>query len=193
MSGLRDDPLWPYLAEIIACTEAEGIILAGGFGLRLKQHYLNTLKSADGDIHISLLAELPEARATPDLDLFLNVNIWVDIEKAHALSAALRNPLNYESVLHSWHFRKPLAGLPERFVKLDLLARQPLVNEPVKVKGNPKQVGREMGTGIAGRFTPEAFAIDDTPLLLKFDDAGQQYSILVPPLFMAQYEGARRI
>lgn len=38
MDQLKDDPLWPYLAEIIACPEAEGIILSGGFGLRLKQY-----------------------------------------------------------------------------------------------------------------------------------------------------------
>jgi hypothetical protein len=126
MDGLKDDPLWPYLAEIIRCPEAEGIILAGGFGLRLKQYYLNGRKSTANGQQITLLDELPEARATPDLDMFLNVNIWVETEKAHALSKALRGSLNYETVLHSWHFRKPLSEIQNRYVKLDLLARQPL-------------------------------------------------------------------
>lgn len=181
MDQLKDDPLWPYLAEIIACPEAEGIILSGGFGLRLKQYYLNRRKAEAGGQQITLMSELPEARATLDLDLFLNVNIWVEIEKAHALSKALKDTLNYETITHSWQFRKPMMGGQNRFAKLDMLSRQPLPEEPVKVKDkDPKQVGREMGTGIAGRLTPEAFAIDDLPLSLEFVSDGQKYSILVP-------------
>ena len=181
MDELTDDPLWPYLAEIIACPEAEEIILSGGFGLRLKQYYLNRRKAEAGGQQITLMSELPETRATLDLDLFLNVNIWVEIEKAHALSKALQDTVNYKTLTYSWQFRKPMMGGQGRFAKLDMLSRQPLPEEPVKVKDkNPKQVGRQMGTGISGRLTPEAFAIDDSPLSLEFVSDGQQYSILVP-------------
>ena len=114
------------------------------------------------------------------MDLFLHVNIWVEIAKAHAFSAAIRDPLGYETAIHSWQYRKPLAGIEHRNVKLDMMARHPLPDEPVKVKGNPRQVGREMGTGISARETREAFAIDDSPLLLTFPFRGKEYSVLVP-------------
>ena len=39
-NNIKHDPLSPYLAEIIARPEAQGIILSGGFGMRLKQYHL---------------------------------------------------------------------------------------------------------------------------------------------------------
>jgi hypothetical protein len=179
-NDINDDPLLPYLAEIVACPEAQGIILSGGFGMRLKQYHLIQQREAAGGQQITLVVVFPEARATQDLDLFLNVNIWVEIDKAKVLSAAIHEPLGYETATYSWQYRKPLAGVENRFVKLDMMARHPRLDEIVKVKGNPKQVGREMGTGISGRETREAFAIDDSPILLTFPFGEKEHSVLVP-------------
>lgn len=177
---IENDPLSPYLAEIVAQPEAEGIILSGGFGIRLKQYHLKQQRDAAGGRSITLVDEFPEARATQDLDIFLNVNIWVQKEEALALSATLKGRLGYETATYSWQYWKPLEGLEGRRVKLDLMARSPLPGEAVKVKDKPKQVGREMGTGISGRETPEAFAIDDTPTALIFPYHGNEYPIFVP-------------
>ena len=45
---MEDDPLSPYLAEIIARPEAQGIILSGGFGMRLKQYHLHQRREVAG-------------------------------------------------------------------------------------------------------------------------------------------------
>ena len=181
---VQADPLSPYLAEIIAMPEAEGVILSGGFGIRLKQYHLKQQREAMGGQQITLVDEFPEARATQDLDLFLNVNIWVEKEKALALGAALKEQLGYTTATHSWQYRKPMEGLEDRRVKLDLMARSPVPEEAVKVKrerrDKPMQVGRDMGTGISGRETPEAFAIDDTPTTLIFPYGGNENIVLVP-------------
>jgi hypothetical protein len=181
--NIDGDPLLPYLAEIVARPECRGIILSGGFGLRLKQHYLGRLQDAAGGQPITLIEDVPDARATLDLDLFLNVNIWIDLERAHALGAALKGPLGYETAIHSWQFRKPMTGAINGRVKLDLMARGPRDDEHVNVKGKrgkPQQVGREMGTGISGWHTPEAFAIDDSPISVTFLFGDENYSVLVP-------------
>ena len=182
IGDLENDPLTPYLAEIVAQPEATGIILSGGFGIRLKQYHLKQQREAAGGQSITLMDEFPEARATQDLDLFLNVSLWVDEERAVALGAALKDKerLGYKTAIHSWQYWKALAGSDKGRVILDLMARRPVPGEKVKVKANPKQVGREMGTGLSGRETPEAFAIDDSPLLLAFPYGGNAHSVLVP-------------
>ena len=178
---IQDDPLSPYLAEIIAQPEAKDVILSGGFGIRLKQHHLEQRREAEGGQQITLINEIPEARATQDIDLFLNVSLWMDKEKAVALGAALKERLEYQTVAHSWQYWKPLKGLENRRVKLDLIARAPTPEEAlVKVRGNPKQVGREMKTGISGRETPEAFAIDDFTIELVFSYGGNEHPVFVP-------------
>jgi uncharacterized protein (DUF952 family) len=168
---MNDDPLMPYLLEIISQPEAEGIILAGGFGMRLKQRHLRDSNQT------TLLTELPEVRATQDIDVFLNLQLWIEKERAIAYRAMLLR-LGYEVAVHSWRFRKPYPDTQKRFIKLDIQARTPREGEKVNVRDG--QVGKKMGTDLAGYHTPEAFAVDDLPLRLLLSYNNVNGSVLVP-------------
>ncbi len=168
---MKDEPLYPYLFEIAARPEAEGIIVSGGFGMRLKlAHLLETGAQM-------LVQEVPQPRATGDLDILLRVPFWIEPERASSIRGMLEQ-LGYKVILHSWHFRKPFAEIEGRFVKVDLQSRSPLPNEPVKVRR--RQVGREMGTGLSGFETVEAFAIDYSPVQIPLVLDGAKANILVP-------------
>ncbi len=108
---------------------------------------------------------------TQDIDLFLNLNMWLN--KADALAfRAMLSRIGYKVARHSWHFKKPYPDVPDRFISLEFQARTPLKEEPVKVRNG--QVGRDMGTGLAGFHTPEAFAVDEsTCSLFCVDPSGK--------------------
>lgn len=140
------------------------MILTGGLGIRLKQHCLRESKQK------TLIEAIPEAHVTQDIDVFLNLQMWLEPERAIAFRAML-NRLGYEVARHSWHFKKPLlnsAEVLQRFVSLEFQARTPLESEQVKIQ--KKQVGKGMGTDLAGYHTPEAFAVYDSPVSLTLLD-----------------------
>jgi len=64
-----------YLVELASQPEAKGIVLTGGFGMRVKQ---NDLKRRGVR---TLIADLPEARATSDLDIILSLEFWLEPER----------------------------------------------------------------------------------------------------------------
>lgn len=173
MIYLAQEPLWPYLHEIAMRPETTGSILTGGLGLRLKKAFLEQVGAT------CLFREVPELRATSDLDLLLRLRLWTEPEQAIAFRAALRE-LEYDVILHSWHFQKPFHGVEGKLVKLDLQARPPRDHEVDKVKVKRNQVGREMGTELAGLLTPEAFAVDDSPIEIRITNSAQETTIHVP-------------
>lgn len=66
------DPFLPHLLDIISSDYAEGLILVGGYGLRIKQDWLRDVLSD------TLISIIPEARATWDLDFFLRMQWFVE-------------------------------------------------------------------------------------------------------------------
>ena len=126
---------------------------------------------------------MPTARATQDLDLFLNMEIWIEKEKGKAIRTLL-DGLDYQVIQGSenWQFGKLPEPTTQRLqLKIDLHARAPRPDERVKHDG--RRVGQ--GIGLHGRETTEAFAIDDRPTLIQVSgrrtDGGQvQAAVLVP-------------
>jgi len=116
----------------------------------------------------TLIKEFPEAHVTQDIDVFLSLQLWTNPERAIAFRTMLTR-IGYEVARHNWHFRKPYPDMPDRFVSLELQARTPHKEEPVNLRDG--QVGKGMGTGVAGYHTPEAFAVDESPLQLIYADA----------------------
>ena len=149
------DPLLPHLIDIAEDRASEGLILAGGFGLRLKQNAL--IENGEQ----TLIAEVPDARATQDLDFFLRMELFVKKEKGKAVRALL-DRLSYVEYNPQWQFGKAEGqGTSGRQIKVDLLARHPDIADGVKVRGD--RVGSGSNIGLHGRDTPEAFAIEDEP------------------------------
>jgi len=172
-----DDPLLPHLVDLMADPGAAGLILVGGYGIRLKQAHLASVDA------MTLLDEIPPARATYDLDIFLNMKFLAS-QTAGQEIRGLIDRLGYIEKQPYWQFSKPLnETMPNREVVLDLIARRPIEDENVKV--NPPRVGSGSRTGLHGRLTPEAFAADVNPTSVMLDGTNSKgerlpVEILVP-------------
>lgn len=177
---ITDEPLYPHLLEILAQPAARYLILAGGFGIRLKRGYMADLVR-DGRAR-TLLADFPEARATSDLDFFLRLEAFVNGEGAEDVRSML-DALRYtvrEGREH-WQFARPLgSGHEGAEILFDLLARPPEPEEGEQVRFDVRRV-RRRGQHIAlhGRTTPEAFPVEDSvfqlPLAARRDDGSTLY------------------
>jgi len=175
---MNTDPLVRYLIELASQPEAKGIVLTGGFGMRVKQ---NDLKRRGVR---TLIADLPEARATSDLDIILSLEFWLELERGREFRKMLTR-LGYDVTMHSWQFRKVYEDSPDLFLKIDLQARQAEHDEPVKSRKEKwpegvRQIGSGMRIGLGGLALPEGFAVDDKPVEVGLDWDGRQTTILVP-------------
>jgi hypothetical protein len=93
------------------------LIVGGGFGLFLKRLHLESTGSR------TLLTQLPQPRATNDLDLFIRVELLADHATMLVMSTALRR-LGYQAVPEAkflqWKRTIDAAGIPHE-VKIDFL------------------------------------------------------------------------
>ena len=154
------DPLMPHLLDILSEAPFADLIIAGGFGIRVKQERLNQITAK------TLISPFPHARATGDLDIFLNMDIFEDEELGSEIHRVLTK-LGYKVRNFNWQFHKPLGdAFPNRTVKIDLLSRQPVTGEdvpvrPIRGKAMPSPPPLKVGKGLVHGFqTIEAFALD---------------------------------
>jgi hypothetical protein len=163
------EPLTKHLLDLLQTAPSDGFVLGGGFALRVKRTHL--IKGKIRTLAESERQELPEARATSDLDLFLRIEIFSNRGRGQGLRSAI-DQLGYSERTPKWQFQKPLsAASRDQEMVLDLLARQPEVGSDVKV--NSMRVGSRSGTDLHGLQTIEAFAVEDRAILCNvFDDGG---------------------
>lgn len=171
------DSLVGHLLDLLQRAPADTFLLGGGLGLQLKRHHLlfhrmRTLAGAEG-------FELPEARVTSDIDLFLRIEVFAIPEYGKQLRVAI-DELDYSVRTAKWQFDKPLhPEFQDRKVVLDLLAPYPEELARVAVSGN--RVGTGSGTDLHGRLTHEAFAVEDSRLEIDITHNGAGLgSIFVP-------------
>ena len=171
------DPLFSHLLEIASHPASEGVILGGGYGIRVKQVYLREQGAR------TAISTFPLARATQDLDLFLQMALFLQAERGKALRMLL-DQLNYQELTPKWQFSKPFdAAQPDIKVRVDLLSRTPSATEKIRVR-HPR-VGVGTGINLHSYNTPEAFAVEDAPLRIPISGVlpnGSQVeaNILVP-------------
>jgi hypothetical protein len=152
------DPILPHLLDLLADpVTARGLILAGGYGLRLKQQF--AIERGEE----TLFAEPPPARATMDLDLFLRMELFVHPEGARAVRARL-DTLGYNVLTPKLQFVKPLSETsPRSTMKVDLLSRLPEAEETASVAVRSERVSSRVSAGLHGHEAREAFAVEDSP------------------------------
>jgi hypothetical protein len=161
------DPMTRNLVDLVEQDPNESFILGGGLSLQLKRLYLlhyrlSTLASVAG-------YELPEARATTDIDIFLKLEVFVQPDRGQALRKVI-DALGYKVKTEKWQFEKPLQEGTTIPLTLDLLARIPETDENVKVKGI--RVGSGSLANLNGRKAIEAFAVEDMPIKIDILDNG---------------------
>jgi len=107
-------PIEPYLIELIQRLETDEIplIVAGGLGIYLKRRWVDEQRQAN--IWKPLFDTIPDARATDDIDAFLQIEVFFQPRRAD-FRQALRE-LGYAPHTHYLIFTKPLPNSSERAV-----------------------------------------------------------------------------
>ncbi len=161
-----NDPLLPYLLSLLNAAPTDSFVLGGGLGLRVKRAHQITGRIES--LAQSVGQELPEARATTDIDLFLKIELFAKQELGLALRKSI-DRLGYKEKTPKWQFEKEFPELSGgKPLVLDLLARKP--GEESGVKTRSMRVGSGSGAELHGRETIEAFAVEDSPITCNFTD-----------------------
>jgi hypothetical protein len=180
------DPLRTSLLDLHYELRDEGIPLTvgGGFGLFLKRMHLVDQRAQ------TLFTELPDPRATNDIDLYLRVDVLADRGRTEALVAAIER-LGYtpvdEAKYLQWR-RKIVVGGVTQEVKLDALVG-PLGERRAQLQVNPPRV-RPRGKSVKfhAHQTDEALFIEERPIGVELRGArssGEAYAgtVFVPEAF----------
>jgi hypothetical protein len=166
---MTPDPLREQLRLLALELQKDEIklILGGGYGLVLKTEYIRQTNAA------TRFEEIPQARSTNDLDLFLSAEIITSAEKIEKIRDALEK-LKFEPVAPFFQFQLPTVfegqDLP---VKIDLLAALPLTEDARKlVKINKPRIRPKKAKNIHGYLTEEAVTIEENLLPVNIADEG---------------------
>ena len=180
------DPLRTSLLDLLYEIRDEDMPLTvgGGFGLFLKRMHLVDRRAR------TLFTELPEARATNDIDVYLRVDLLTDSSRTATLVEAIHR-LGYvvveEAKYFQWRRSLDVNGVPQE-VKLDALvgplgiSRQKLQVKPPRVRPKGKSVG------LHAHQTDEALFLEDAPIAVELTgdrSSGEEYvaTVFVPEAF----------
>ncbi len=163
---MSDEILRTSLLDLLYAlgTTAEGILLAGGYGLYLKQLYLSDLH-----IHTLINAEVwPEPRATQDIDLMLSAELVASAQSMAALRAAL-DKMGYTVVKGSefLQFVRTISGTA--VVKVDLLTAQFNIlesNRAIRADDRRARPASADHPDLHAHPTDGALALTDDPLII---------------------------
>lgn len=153
------DPLKEELRKLARALEPHGIrlIVGGGYGLLLRAKQIRSSGAR------TRFAELPGARSTNDIDIFLGTEVITDAAKTALIRAAL-DALGYEPIEGARYYQFVLpvayAGLP-RGVKIDLLAAPVSGDKEAAVRQDSRRVRPRAGEGLHAHTTPEALTVED--------------------------------
>jgi hypothetical protein len=165
------DPLRTCLLDLLYELRDQDIPLTvgGGFGLFLKRQHLKEQGTR------TLFEELPEPRATNDIDIFFRVDLLTDRASTTALVDAIHR-LQYEPVEEAKYFQwkrpvllggtTPRGGTTQE-VKLDALVG-PLRDRRARLQVNPPRVRpKGKSVGFHAHQTDEALFLEDAPIAIE--------------------------
>lgn len=130
------------------------------------------------------MTEIPEARSTNDLDIFLSVEVVTDAGKMGAVRDVLRRS-GYTPITGAQHyqFSKSVTyrGSPQQ-IKLDLLAPPPRDEALLeKLRIDRRRIRNRDTHGIHAHTTPEAFSIGQEVTVLTLGEAPGVHVFLPHP------------
>ncbi len=173
MSDLSgDDPLWPHFGPLwtdLQATASQSILIAGGYGLFLKQRFLRANAGIPVVIPLDRWTNA-SPRVTKDLDLVIGLDLIAEANSQKAfLSALEKHGFSVSENNPRWQFEKRVSE--SHTVVVDLHAPWPsqdqsnLQADRIRVKRKPS-LGEE---GIHGRANPEAVGCDLHPFRFVVD------------------------
>lgn len=160
------------------------LTVGGGFGLFLKRQHVTASGAR------TLFAELPEPRATNDIDVFFRTELLTDATRTQALVAAIQRlgytPLD-EAKYFQWKRTIDVGGVAQE-VKLDALVG-PLGDRRSKLQVHPPRVRpKGKSVGFHAHQTDEALFLEDAPIAIDIRGVrtgGEEYAgtVCVPEAF----------
>ena len=180
---MNGDPLLSQLrqfAERLAATNVR-LIIGGGYGLLLKANHIQHLGAR------TRLEQIPIARSTGDIDVFLTTEVIIDENNMAALRRAL-DELEYSPVPGAEYyqfFREVTIAGATRNLKFDFLAA-PVIGEHAKrVKADIRRIRPRAATGapMHAHTTPEALTVEEHLLPVNIGEADKRVEVFLPHPF----------
>jgi hypothetical protein len=167
----QDDPMWPEFQNLWKGlpTEHNQVLLAGGYGLFLKQQWL--MVNSDQPTVIAI-RDWRDAtlRVTKDMDFLLGLELLASRETQGRIADVMgANRFQPVAGNERWQFEKTLSA--DHRVIIDWHAKLPEVDNPhleldkLRVKHKPSLGGR----GVHARQNPEAAGCEIHPFDFKLD------------------------
>ena len=174
------DPLREQLIKLATELQKEDIklILGGGYGLLLRTEHIRRTEV------VTRFKQIPEARSTNDLDLFLSAEIITSAKKTEKVRDAI-SELGFVPVAKYFQFELPAQyeGL-KKPVKIDLLAAKPKTKENLeKVKIKKPRIRPHDATEIHGFLTDEAVTLEEYLLPIEISENDKNLKIYLPHPF----------
>lgn len=180
---LPGDPLLTTLLDLDEALGSETtLLIGGGYGLYLKQHYL---AEHTGVRTLFTREHLPEARTTNDIDVILRAEIVTDSESMKSIREAL-DALGCH-VVETARYTQFVRPMPQGHVKVDLLAA-PLGAFAERVPKDARRVKPRPSVKLHASKLEEALAVDRYALRIPVAgslSSGAEYrtEVLVPQAF----------
>lgn len=173
------DPLRVELQALAQDLQAHGIslIVGGGYGLLLRIDLIRQSGSR------TLIPDLPNARSTEDLDIFLKAELISNPEKTGPIREAL-DRRGYEPVVEHFQFQREIdyRGRRRR-VRVDFLAA-PVPDElEQKVKADQVRLRPRGGKGLHAHITPEALTVEEYLIPVDIGEDSEGLTVYLPHPF----------
>lgn len=169
------DPMREQLTTLAQRLQQKGIklIVGGGYGLILKTEYLlqNSLPTRFPD--------LPEARSTNDIDIFLSTEIITNTAKSETIRDVLAD-LGFVPVANYFQFEVELGHLK---VKIDLLAAPVPEAQRKLVQIKKPRIRPKSATNIHGFLTEEAITLEEGLVSFNLADEANPIEVFLPHPF----------
>ena len=177
---MNGDPLLNQLRQLAERLSEKNIrlVIGGGYGLVLRA---NQIRSSGVRTRLD---QIPIARSTGDIDVFLTADVIVDKDRTGAIREAL-DELGYSPVPGAEYyqfFRELILDGVSRSLKFDFLAA--LTGEEARlVKMDDRRIRPREATGFHAHTTPEALTIGEHLLAVDIGDTDRQVEIFLPHPF----------
>jgi len=181
MSGVANDPMWSVFGPLWMNLQKVGgtdLLVAGGYGLFLKQNWLLENLNVPTIIPLAQWRDTTP-RVTKDFDIVIGLDLIAEAKTQKGMLAALeKHNFTVTKQNPRWQFERMLDG--NRKVVVEIHAPLPsdgqagLQADRVRIKRKPS-LGSD---GIHGRTNPEAVGCDLLPF--RFEVAGTQVAVTNP-------------
>lgn len=180
---MNGDPLLSQLRQFAEKLADKNIrlIIGGGYGLLLKANHIRRIGAR------TRLEQIPIARSTGDIDVFLTTEVITDKNNMAAIRQAL-DDLDYSPVpgaeFYQFFREVTIAGAP-RNLKFDFLAAPVFGEQAEKVKSDVRRIRPRglAGATMHAHTTPEALTVEEHLLAVNIGEADKRVEVFLPHPF----------